>query len=252
MSSNRPRAVTRGGWAAVTLLTAFLATAAVSPPRAPTPERVTTPSAAGATPTVPVPLDRAEASEPATSEPAALVEAELALRAGPVAVPLELHVPSIGVVAAVLGVGITDEDVMDAPMGAAEDPVWGQAFWYRGSAVPGSVSTALLAGHVGGPGGLPGVFAHLGELRPGDPVITRDTRNGIDVHFSVTRIETYTLEEAARPEALREIYGVGPVAGTEPQVAADGLAHLTLITCAGTFRGDTHDRRLVVYATRTA
>jgi hypothetical protein len=40
--------------------------------------------------------------------------------------------------------------------------------------------------------------------------------------------------------------------GTGPQPSADGLSHLTLITCAGTFRNGTHDHRLVVYATRIA
>ena len=50
---------------------------------------------------------------------------------------------------------------------------------------------------------------------------------------------------------LTRIYGAGPVAGTRPQPSADGLAHLTLITCAGTFRNGTHDHRLVVFATRT-
>ena len=49
-------------------------------------------------------------------------------------------------------------------MGPAEDPVWQQAFWYRGSAVPGTRSTALLAGHVNDPRGRPGVFAHIDEF----------------------------------------------------------------------------------------
>jgi sortase (surface protein transpeptidase) len=182
--------------------------------------------------------------------PAALVDGGLDLRAGPVPVPLELHVPTIGLRTSVVGVGITPEDVMDAPMGRADDAVWQQAFWYRGSAVPGSPSTALIAGHVSGPGGGPGAFARIDDLRPGDPVVVHDSRNGLAVSFAVTESRTYSIDEAAEPTALARIYGAGPVAGRAPQPSPDGLARLTLITCAGTFRNGTHDHRLVVYATR--
>jgi hypothetical protein len=184
--------------------------------------------------------------------PAALTDEALNLRAGPVAVPLELQMPSLSVRAAVMGVGITPKNVMDAPMGPVEDPVWQQAFWYRGSAVPGALSTALIAGHVGGPGGSSAVFAGLDRLRPGDPIVVHDTRSALDVQFSVTESKTYSIDEAADPAVLTQIYGAGPVAGSWPQPSADGLSHLTLITCTGTFRNGTHDHRLVVYATRTA
>ena len=182
--------------------------------------------------------------------PAPLTDPELDLRSGPVDVPLELQLPSIGVRASVSAVGITTKDVMDAPTGPVDDPVWQQAFWYRGSAVPGSLSTAVIAGHVNGPRGRSAVFAHLDDLRPGDPVVVRDTRSGLDVRFSVTESKTYSLDEASQPSVLNQIYGNGPVAGTRAQPSADGSAHLTLITCAGTFTKGTHDHRLVVYATR--
>ena len=196
------------------------------------------------------PLPRAAPT--ALAVPAALTDEGLDLRAGPVAVPLELQMPSLSVSASVMGVGITPKNVMDAPMGPAEDPVWQQAFWYRGSAVPGALSTALIAGHVGGPRGSPAVFAHLDRLRPGDPIVVHDTRTALDVRFSVTESKTYSLDQAAEPAALTQIYGAGPVAGDWPQPSADGLSHLTLITCTGTFRNGTHDHRLVVYATRIA
>ncbi len=185
--------------------------------------------------------------------PEALTEEGLGLRTGPVAVPLQLQMPSISVNAPVTGVGITANDVMDAPMGPAKDPVWQQAFWYRGSAVPGTPSTALIAGHISGLGS-PGVFAHIDRLTPGDPIVVHDTRNGLDVRFSVTGSRSYPLDQTADPAVLNQIYGAGPVAGTTPQPSADGLSHLTLITCAGTFqkKDGTHDRRFVVFATRVA
>ena len=182
--------------------------------------------------------------------PAALVDSSIALQAGPVAVPLRLQIPSINVDIPVLGVGITALHVMDAPEGPASDPVWQQAFWYRGSAVPGTSSTALIAGHVDDPLGRPGAFANLDQLHPGDLIVVKDTRSGLDVRFSVTATQTYSLAQTAQPAVLTQIYGAGPVADTGPTPSADGLSHLTLITCAGTFVNGTHDHRIVAYATR--
>jgi hypothetical protein len=192
-------------------------------------------------------------ARPASSAPvpAALVDDDLDLRHGPVPVPIRLRLPSIGVDAEVLGVGMDSSDVMDAPLGRRGDPVWQQAFWYRGSAVPGAASTALIGGHVAG-SGQPGVFFDLADLQPGDPITVHDERAGLDVTFSVDELVAYPLAEASDPAVLTRIYGAGPVAGTWPQPSADGLSHLTLITCSGTFRDGTHDHRLVVYATRTS
>ncbi len=184
--------------------------------------------------------------------PASLFAKDLSLRAGPVPVPLVLQIPSIGVTAQVLGVGVTAGDVMDAPEGPANDPVWATAFWYRGSAIPGVVSTAVIAGHINGPRGTQGVFGHIDKLKPGDLIVVHDTRRALDVRFAVTRSVSFTLAQARRPDVLTQIYGVGPVAGTTPQRAKDGRAHLTLVTCAGTFDTSigTHDHRLAVFATR--
>jgi sortase (surface protein transpeptidase) len=141
---------------------------------------------------------------------------------------------------------------MDAPEGPINDPVWEEAFWYRGSAIPGVLSTALIAGHINGPRGTNGVFGHLDQLKPGDLIVVHDTRSGLDVRFAVTRSTSFTLAESTDKAVLEQIYGVGPVAGTTPQASADRLAHLTLITCSGTFQRDlgTHDHRLAVFATR--
>jgi Sortase domain len=187
----------------------------------------------------------------APAVPAQLTDPQLALRSGPVAIPLRLDLPSLGITSTMLGVGILPDDTMDAPKGSRESPIWDQAFWYRGSAVPGAPSTALVAGHVDGPDGRSAVFGQLDALAPGDPIVLHDTRTGLDVHFAVTETRTYSLAETSDPEVLTRIYGPGPVAGTAPQPSPDHRAHLTLITCAGTFRAGTHDHRLVVYAIRT-
>ena len=165
-------------------------------------------------------------------------------------VPLLLQIPSLKVDAPVLGVGVTPGDVMDAPEGPVNDPVWQEAFWYRGSAVPGVISTALIAGHIDGPRGTQAVFGHIDRLRPGDLIVVHDTRSGLDVRFAVTGSKSFSLDQTTERTVLTQIYGVGPVAGTTPQRSTDGLAHLTLVTCAGTFRNGTHDHRLAVFATR--
>ena len=183
--------------------------------------------------------------------PAPLTDPGLDLRVGPVDVPLELRIPSLQIKTAVVGVGITAENVMDAPKGLAADPVWQQAFWYRGSGIPGAVGTATFAGHVDDLLGRPAVFARLKELQTGDLILVRDTRSGLDVRFTVVRTATYSAREAADPAVLAQICGEGPVAGKAPQPAADGRAHLTLITCAGSVVDGAYDRRLVVYATRS-
>jgi hypothetical protein len=184
--------------------------------------------------------------------PAALTKAGLGLRAGPVPVPLLLEIPKLRINAPMLGVGIAKSNAMDAPEGPRDDPVWQQAFWYRGSAIPGARSTALIAGHIDGGRDGKAVFGHLGDLRPGDQIVVHDTRSGREVRFAVKASRSYTLAEAATPAVLTQIYGAGPVAGKWAQPSADGLAHLTLITCAGTFRNGTHDHRLVVYAIRVS
>jgi sortase (surface protein transpeptidase) len=179
-----------------------------------------------------------------------IIDSNLDLRAGPVDVPLELKIPTLQVSAPVIGVGITAENVMDAPKGPAGDPIWHKVFWYRGSGIPGSLTTATLAGHIDDVSGRPAAFARLKELRPGDPIIVHDTRSRLDLRFNVASTETYSVKQAADPAVLSLIYGSGPVSGTGPQAAPDGLSHLTLITCSGSFVGGAYDRRLVVFATR--
>jgi sortase (surface protein transpeptidase) len=182
--------------------------------------------------------------------PPRLIDPSLDLRAGPVNVPLQLEIPSLRISTGVLGVGITSTNVMDTPKGSANDPVWQKVFWYRGSGIPGSASTATIAGHVDDDLGRPAIFAHLKDLRAGDSIVVRDMRSGLDVRFLVTETATYTLRQTLDPAVLAQIYGAGPVDGLGPQLSPDGLSHLTLITCTGHWINGwgTFDHRLVVYA----
>jgi Sortase domain len=200
---------------------------------------------------------RPSAAAPASAQsadqlgvPAPLVDPGLDLRAGPVDVPLELRIPRLRISTPVEGVGLTSTNVMDAPMGSANDSVWKKAFWYRGGAEPGTASTATIAGHVDDVLGRDAIFASLKDLRAGDPIVVRDTRTGVNIDFLVTESVTYTLPQTTDPAVLARIYGAGPATGQGPQPSPDGLSHLTLITCTGNWvnRMRTFDHRLAVYA----
>ncbi len=139
---------------------------------------------------------------------------------------------------------------MDAPKGPIDDKVWGTAFWYRGGGNPGEPGTATIAGHVNDPLGRPEIFVNLDDLRPGDQIIVRYTRLGINISFIVDQVKLYSVEESSDPAVLAQIFGAGAVAGTGPQPAPDGLSHLTLVTCAGYIVNGQFDHHVVVYATR--
>ncbi len=179
--------------------------------------------------------------------PAALFDASLDIKAGPVDVPLELQIPSLKVNIPVIGVGITSWNVMDAPIGSVGSSFWHSAFWYRGSGIPGEVGTATIAGHITDPLGKPGAFRYLSDLDVGDVIIIHDKRNSLDVRFIVYEVRTITPEQFTDPAILTLVFGAGPVAGFAPQPSLDGLAHLALITCAPdktTFEFD--DRTLIM------
>ena len=180
-----------------------------------------------------------------------LIESNLDLWAGPVEVPLELEIPALNVNAPVIAVGLTSENEMDSPRGPLGDPIWSAAYWYRGGGIPGDVGTATIAGHVNDPLGEPQIFARLGDLKPGDSIIIRLKGTTRSMRFTVGETRVYSLQESSDPAVLRRIYGDGPVAGTEPRPAPDGLSHLTLVTCAGYIRDGKFDHHTVVYATRT-
>jgi hypothetical protein len=150
-----------------------------------------------------------------------------------------------------LGVGLTEKNVMDSPKGQIGDPVWHTAFWYRGSGIPGEPGTATVAGHVNDPLGNPEIFAHLQDLKSGDLIIIRAKSAAIDIRFTVDQVKIYSVKESSDPAVLTKIFGTGPVAGERPQPSPDGLSHLTLITCAGSIINGEFDHHTVVYATRS-
>ncbi|MDO8615460.1 MAG: class F sortase [Dehalococcoidia bacterium] len=108
--------------------------------------------------------------------------------------------------------------------------------WYNFSAVPGSGSNALFAGHVTWNGDA--VFRHIHELVPGDSIILRGA-NGVQLEYrvSVNMVVEPNIEEVRQwmDPADKDV--------------------ITLITCAGTFTwtgdptfGGEYDKRQIVRA----
>jgi sortase (surface protein transpeptidase) len=125
--------------------------------------------------------------------------------------PTSLVIPRIGVRAPLIRLGITPSGALQVP------PSTSVAGWYTGSARPGAIGSAVIAGHIDSLTG-PGVFFRLRLLRPGNRIYVRRANGSVAV-FEVTAVHTY-LKSRFPTEA---VYG--------PQASAQ----LRLITCGGTF-----------------
>jgi hypothetical protein len=161
------------------------------------------------------------------------------LEAPAVGVPLALVIPSIGVNSPLLAVGMTKLAAMAAPEGGAGSPDWSDTFWYRGSAVPGAVGTATIAGHIDDRFGDYAVFGRLSELVRGDRIYIRNTKTGFREQFVVTTSHAYTIAQAtalprARPDLwLRSTEGTtGPAVERWPGPSQSG--HLRRSVATGT------------------
>ena len=149
------------------------------------------------------------------AEPGADVTAPAAAAAPPTSLPapsgdpLRVRIPSIGVVAPLVRLGLNPDRTLEVPK-------YQEAGWYTGASRPGSAGPAVIAAHVDSKTG-PAVFYRLRELKPGDAVHV-DYRDR-SVTFSVR--ESQSFLKSSFPTAL--VYG----ATKDPE--------LRLITCDGTF-----------------
>lgn len=135
-------------------------------------------------------------------------------------------IPSIGVDAAMIELGLNLDDSLEVPSNADETG------WWTGGAFPGQAGTAVIAGHVDSTAG-PAVFYRLGEVAPGDEIQVT-ARDGSTARFVVERSESVAKD--AFP--TRRVYEAtrGP--------------SLRLITCTGAFAESTghYVSNLIVYA----
>ena len=143
-----------------------------------------------------------------------------------VARPVSLVIPAIGVSTPLVHLGLTPTGALQVPSSTAV------AGWYTGSARPGAIGSAVIAGHIDSVTG-PGVFFRLRLLHPGERVYVRRANGSVAV-FEVTAVHTY----------LKTQFPTEAVYGPEPD------AQLRLITCGGTFDYATghYLSNIIVYA----
>ena len=146
----------------------------------------------------------------------------------PVASPVSLTIPLIGVKTNLITLGLAQGGGMQVPSSTTV------AGWYTGSPRPGSIGSAIIVGHIDSVS-RPGVFYRLRELRRGDDVFVKRA-DGTTAEFRVTAVQTY----------LKDRFPTGQVYGPTPD------AELRLITCGGAFDPATghYLSNIVVYATQ--
>jgi len=150
----------------------------------------------------------------------------------PVAAPVSLTIPLIGVSTKLITLGLTSNGSLQVPP-VSDTAVAG---WYTGSPRPGAIGSAIIVGHVDTVNG-PAVFDRLRELRKGDQVYIRRA-DGTLVKFRVTAVQQY----------LKDHFPTQTVYGPTPD------AELRLITCGGAFDDATghYLSNTVVYATEVS
>jgi LPXTG-site transpeptidase (sortase) family protein len=155
-------------------------------------------------------------------KPAPLASETFHFASGPI-LPSRLRIPSIGVDAQVVGVGLLRDGSMDVP-----DNLWTTA-WLSSGARPGQPGASVIAGHRGI--GTPAVFSHLENVRPGDRIYVSDAAGG-ELAYEVTGVVSVDLSPATQVD----VFG------------STATQQLVLITCFGKYSSGTgtYDHRLVV------
>ena len=139
----------------------------------------------------------------------------------PASTPVRVRLPSIGVDAPVVRVGVDGRGAMEVP------PDVRTAGWYRFGPAPGDAAgSSVISGHVDDREQGRGAFYRLADLAPGDPV---------QVVASTGRVLDYRVRDVRRlPKAGLPV---------DELFARGGPPRLTLVTCGGPF-----DRRARSYA----
>lgn len=153
--------------------------------------------------------------------------------------PSRLVIPSLGMDAPIMPVGVDQYGAMQAPGAGhpASDPIWATSFWWNGGATPGQPGNAVLAGHVDRNDGSRAVFWNLSAIHTGDEIrIINQT--GQTLTFRVTDVEAFTDPDGGPNDpVIQRVFGPA------------STANLNLITRYGTWIGTEYNKRLVVFST---
>jgi LPXTG-site transpeptidase (sortase) family protein len=161
-----------------------------------------------------------------TGVPASSAYSSLPVPGGvPQGLPVRLQIPSIGVDSFIEDAYITPQGNMEVPSGTVD------VAWFALGPHPGQIGSAVIGGHFGIKNGVPFVFYNLSKLKIGDDIYIIDDE-GNTITFQVSSTALF----AANADA------------TTVFTSNDGLAHLNLITCEGTWNeiaGEYPDRTVV-------
>jgi hypothetical protein len=162
----------------------------------------------------------------------AIVAPPQSAAAKPVAAPVSLTIPLIGVQTKLITLGLAPDGELEVPTLAMASV----AGWYTGSPRPGAIGSAIIVGHIDTVSG-PAVFDRLNTLTRGDKIYVKRA-DGTLVEFRVTSVQTYLKDHFP----TEEVYGPVP----DPE--------LRLITCGGAWDAAIHHylSNIVVYATEVA
>ncbi|MDI2129685.1 class F sortase [Yinghuangia seranimata] len=147
------------------------------------------------------------------------------------AVPTRVEIPSLGVNAPLMSLGVSDSGELEVPPAGKTN----LAGWDREAVTPGQVGTAVVVGHVDDERG-PSVFYGLGSITRGQ-TIRIDRADGRTAEFRVYKVEVLDRDDFP----AERVYG------------DRDRAELRLITCGGSFhRGSGYTANVVVFARHTA
>src|SRR5580700_43686 len=103
----------------------------------------------------------------------------------PVAAPVSLTIPLIGVQTNLMTLGLAANGELQVPALSMASV----AGWYTGSPRPGSIGSAIIVGHIDTTKG-PAVFARLNTLTRGDKIYVKRA-DGTLAEFRVTLVQSY-------------------------------------------------------------
>jgi LPXTG-site transpeptidase (sortase) family protein len=179
---------------------------------------------------VPAPTGPIVAAFPAPTGPIVAVSQSAAPK--PVAAPVSLTIPLIGVQTNLMTLGLNSNGELQVP----PLNMVSVAGWYTGSPRPGAIGSSIIVGHIDGDNEK-GVFFRLRQLSAGDKIYVKRS-DGTLVEFRVTSVQQYPKDHFP----TEAVYGPVP----DPE--------LRLITCDGTFdlASGHYLSNIVVYATEVS
>ena len=140
--------------------------------------------------------------------------------------PLRLKIPSLGINARILALGLTADGSMDTPKWPYD------VAWFKLGQRPGITGSAVIAGHYGvWKNGDISIFNHLHEMKKWESIYVQDDRGNL-IRFIVREIKKYSPDADA----------------TAVFTSRDGKPHLNLVTCILDPISKTYNQRLVVFA----